>query len=99
MKTHHSNVRWNDELGWILRCDVCVLVKAGSAWWPLTDEFWDKRHGMTRCRACWRARDKEWHRRMSPEAVKRHAAKYRAYKAEWARRKRAHARQDRQKAA
>ena len=89
-----SNVRWNDELGWMLRCDVCVLAKDGSIWWPLTDEFWDKRHGMSRCRACWKARDREWHRQRPPEVIARHAARYRAYKAEWAARKRRQQRED-----
>lgn len=97
MKTYQAPVRWNEELGWLLRCDVCVLVKSGTAWWPLTDEFWDPRHGMTRCRACWRARDRDWHRKMRPEVVRAHAAKYRAYKAEWARRKRAQLRAERQR--
>jgi hypothetical protein len=28
-----------------------------ACFWPLTDEFWDRKHGMKRCRACHRARD------------------------------------------
>ena len=99
VKISHANVRWSDQLGWMLRCDVCVLIHNGSAWWPLTDEFWDKRHGMTRCRACWKARDRAWHRKMAPEVVRARNEKNRAYKAEWARRYRRIQREEREKAA
>ena len=45
-------VRWRDDTGWEFRCAECASQNT-PCYWPLTDEFWDKRAGMGRCRACW----------------------------------------------
>lgn len=54
-------VRWRDDTGWELRCPDCAK-RGGQCFWPLTDEFWQKRAGMQRCRACMNARDARLHR-------------------------------------
>lgn len=50
MGAKRSGIRWRAE-GWELRCDGCAGTANTASYWPLTDEFWDRRH-MTRCRAC-----------------------------------------------
>lgn len=56
--TIKTPIRWRDDTGWEFRCGDCA--KAGtSRFWPLTEEFWDRARGMLRCRACWRARDRQ----------------------------------------
>ena len=56
-----TTVRWRDDTGWELRCADCAAQDT-SCFWPLTDEFWDKRRGMNRCRACYRSYDNRMHR-------------------------------------
>lgn len=43
-------VRWRDG-GWEYRCPSCTTKARSVRFWPLTEEFWDKRR-MTICRAC-----------------------------------------------
>lgn len=67
MSSHNATpIRWREDTGWEFRCGDCAQ-KEEARFWPLTDEFWDKRRGMLRCRACWRDLD----RRVSRE---RHAS-------------------------
>jgi hypothetical protein len=48
-------VRWRADLGFGMRCADCA-TNHRACYWPLTEEFWDTRHGLSRCRACWRDR-------------------------------------------
>jgi hypothetical protein len=51
-----ANVRWSDDTdGWELRCESCVANGQTACYWPLTDEFWNRRE-MVRCRACNRSK-------------------------------------------
>lgn len=54
MGTQQTGVRWREDTGWELRCPDCAKRSDGPHYWPLTDEFWDKNAGMSRCRACQR---------------------------------------------
>jgi hypothetical protein len=73
-------VRWR-EMGWEYRCESCVAKGGATSWWPLTEEFWIKSAGMTRCRACWHEhyrRQNVARRRASPELTRAHdRARYR----------------------
>lgn len=55
-------IRWRVETGFEFRCESCVQRGGTTVFWPLTDEFWTPRHGMTKCRACqldyWRKKQK-----------------------------------------
>lgn len=52
-----EGVRWDADLEeFQKRCDSCASTGRGPIYWPLTLEFWEPKHGMTRCRACWRRR-------------------------------------------
>lgn len=44
-------IRWREDTGWELRCETCAIAGRAERYWPLTEEFWDKRR-MARCRAC-----------------------------------------------
>ena len=35
-----------------MRCDSCAAKGGLTSYWPLTEEFWNKKNGMRRCRAC-----------------------------------------------
>lgn len=74
-------VRWRADSGWEYRCESCVAKGGATSWWPLADEFWDKRAGMLRCRACWLdkwRRDDTARRRANPEATRAYdRARYR----------------------
>jgi hypothetical protein len=74
-------VRWRDETGWEYRCSNCVSRGGTTSWWPLTDEYWIKSAGMTRCRACWLdkyRRDNIAKRRADPELTRAYdRARYR----------------------
>lgn len=78
-----SAVRWREDTGWEFRCDDCT-GREERRFWPLTDEFWDKGRGMSRCRACWRAYDRAQHRARyaaMPELKREHRrAQQRAYR-------------------
>lgn len=47
--TRYRGVRWREDI-FEMRCDACP---SGSRYWPLTQEFWNIRHGLSRCAACW----------------------------------------------
>jgi hypothetical protein len=49
-------IRWRDDTGWEYRCGDCA-AKAIDCFWPLTDEFWDRKRTMRRCRSCQKNRD------------------------------------------
>lgn len=89
---------------WELRCESCSHLREQS-YWPLTTEFWNPRAGMTRCRACWTAKLRDWRRsgrgghRLSAEAQQAANLARRAYQREWAAQKRAEQRADKQRAA
>lgn len=36
-----------------LRCSDCWARHQGSAYWPMTLDFWSPEQGLNRCRACW----------------------------------------------
>lgn len=72
-----TGVRFRTASGFEGRCDMC------REWWPIDTEFWDPKHGLSRCRACLRAFKNETARR-----------KY-ASDAQWAERKRLEARAQR----
>ena len=50
-------VRWREDVGFELRCDVCAKARRTDCYWPLTLDFWNPRRGMTMCRACRRRAD------------------------------------------
>lgn len=56
MSSYETPVRWRDDVGWEKRCDDCAARNV-ARFWPLTDEFWDKRKTMRRCRSCQRSFD------------------------------------------
>ena len=52
--SRYAPVRYRADVGFEMRCDDCVRRNDGNGWfWPLTTEFWNVKHGMSRCRACW----------------------------------------------
>lgn len=74
----YRGVRYREDTGFEMRCDECPN---GARYWPLTPEFWNIKHGMSRCAACWLV---YWRRRQArvrnanPELVRaRDRAKYR----------------------
>jgi hypothetical protein len=55
-------IRYREDTGWEYRCESCV-DKHQACFWPLVDEFWDRKRGMQRCRACFREADRARARR------------------------------------
>ncbi len=55
----YAPVRWREDVGWEYRCDACTERGEGMRFWPLTEEYWNHRRGMARCRACWLAFDRQ----------------------------------------
>lgn len=51
MGARRSGIRWREDVGWEARCDDCARRGNTTCYWPLTEEFWDRKV-MTRCRAC-----------------------------------------------
>lgn len=51
MSSYETPIRWRDDTGWEARCGDCA-ARNEARFWPLTDEFWDKRKSMRRCRSC-----------------------------------------------
>jgi hypothetical protein len=90
--TERTGVRYRQDVGWELRCESCAVLH-GERYWPLTLEFWDPRHGMSRCRACWVAYARRLRAR-SPHQDYARAEAVRRYQREWAARKRAQQRAD-----
>jgi hypothetical protein len=92
-------VRWDDDIdGFQLRCEYCERAKV-ACWWPLTREFWNPEKGMTRCRACWNAKNRSYGRRrgslipaIDPKVLVVLQDERRRYKREWAARDRANKR-------
>lgn len=77
-------VRWRDETGWELRCPDCSKRGQANHFWPLTDEFWNRRQ-MQRCLACAAVRRRQRDRARywtNAEARARDLAQARRYKAE-----------------
>lgn len=72
MKRVNSGVRWREDTGWELRCLRCPT---GMVYWPLTDEFWDKKR-MTRCRACWRTHERSRITEAQREARRQYAREW-----------------------
>lgn len=56
MPSYQTPIRWREDTGWEARCGECA-DRTVAAFWPLTDEFWDKRKTMRRCRSCQKARE------------------------------------------
>ena len=86
MGSHDATpIRWREDTGWEYRCDGCAS-RGMARFWPLDDdEAWDKKRGMKRCRACWRALDRRTsrERHASSEEVRRRKAAYsRRYRAD-----------------
>lgn len=51
-----TGVRYDRDLEeFQMRCGDCSR-RGLNAYWPMTLEFWEPKHGLTRCRACWKAR-------------------------------------------
>lgn len=73
----YRGVRWRED-GFEMRCDACP---SGARYWPLTPEFWNVKHGLSRCAACWLVywrRKAAAKRRANIEAIRAHdRAKYR----------------------
>lgn len=93
-----SGVRWREDVGWELRCEACAHKgRPGGSYWPLTEEFWDHRRSMVRCRACWRDyvnnHRKSGKTRLTPAEVALRNDHKRAYRREWAARKRRYERE------
>lgn len=60
-----------------MRCEDCA-ISGGKAYWPLTLEFWEPKHGLSRCKACHlHARAKRLRDALRNDPVAR-AAKYAA---------------------
>jgi hypothetical protein len=80
--TRYRGVRYRDDVGFELRCDVCARNSGVTCYWPLTAEYWNHQAGMGRCRACWlvlyRNRERAA-RAANPELRRAHdRARYRA---------------------
>ena len=60
-----ANVRWDGSMGeggtFLMRCEDCAGKNKGTAFWPLTTEYWLTSYGLQRCRAC--HLDRNRHRR------------------------------------
>lgn len=56
MPSYQTPIRWREDTGWEARCGECA-DRTVAAFWPLTDEFWDKRKTMRRCRSCQKVRE------------------------------------------
>jgi hypothetical protein len=56
LTSYLTPIRWRDDTGWEYRCGDCA-AKAIDCFWPLTDEFWDRKRTMRRCRSCQKNRD------------------------------------------
>lgn len=76
-----AGIRWREDTGWELRCPDCMASRHGTTYWPLTDEFWDKRN-MKRCRACHRTQNRKWERAQYEKRGSRYH-KRRAYVAQY----------------
>src|SRR5690349_12611752 len=76
-----AGIRWRDDTGWELRCPDCSANGRTSVYWPLTEEFWDKRV-MTRCRACHAVLRRKWERHEYEKRGSRYVARM-AYAAEY----------------
>lgn len=85
MKTPDRGVRWRADVGWEMRCDSCAISK-GARYWPITREFWDTNRGLSRCRACWSAYERN--RRRTVAANRRRSEAQRIYQRDWMRTRR-----------
>lgn len=56
MTSYLTPIRWREDTGWEYRCGDCAQ-KAAECFWPLTEEFWDRKRTMRRCRSCQKALD------------------------------------------
>lgn len=66
-------VRWTGEgERFALRCGMC------GRWWDLTTEFWLVRHGLQRCRDCWRAYSRLRQRAYTADELVREVRRYKA---------------------
>lgn len=61
-----ANVRYDPDMGehgtFLMRCEDCATKNKGTAFWPLTVEFWNPTLGLQRCRACHRDHRRKRHR-------------------------------------
>lgn len=77
MRSAVRGVRYDREMGeWLLRCDHCAAEHKGSAYWPLTLDFWDPAHGMSRCRACWHTYQRRIDHARRAKRIPRHRRYY-----------------------
>ena len=72
-------IRWRDDTGWEYRCGDCA-DRNRECFWPLTDEFWDRKRTMRRCRSCQAALDarrarERYHRSTTVQERKREASR------------------------
>ena len=79
---YRANVKWDpDNECFQMWCPDCRGTgNSGTAWWPLTEEFWQK-DNLQRCKACERKREADYiakRRRDDPEFKKRQVAQSRA---------------------
>lgn len=51
----------------LMRCESCATKNKGTAFWPLTLEYWLPVAGLQRCRACHRDRKRQRHRQSIEE--------------------------------
>lgn len=57
-----TGVRYRPDLGFEMRCGDCATRRVSPTYWPLDEECWNVKRGLTRCKACWIAYDRAKHR-------------------------------------
>jgi len=87
---YRTDIGPNGEGGFEMRCEICA-AKGEQSYWPLDLEFWTPSKGLTRCKSCWNAYERDLRaaakRRRGGVTAKASAAQ-RAYQRDWAARKR-----------
>jgi hypothetical protein len=72
-----NGCRFREDVGFEGKCNSCV------EWWPITDEFWYPRQGMSRCRACINVSQRRGARRKRAMDAALAAEARRKYRREW----------------
>ena len=87
MSGRKHNVRWREDVGFELRCEVCSYRKQ-ACYWPLTSEFWVVNKGLSRCRSCWNEYENGRRMRKNISAIAKKNAERREYSRTWRQRRR-----------
>lgn len=70
-----AGIRWRADVGFEIICPSCARQGDGAYYWPLTEEFWNWKKTLTKCRACLKEEDRAKARKRWKKSEK-----YRAYR-------------------